>query len=123
MPSFYSLSRHLYACNVHCNTQNIERGWKALREQADAFIYVRKTIKLFGHCFITFYRYYDRYESAKQRLLPLKKRLGNKISKANYDLYTAQNGRIKNGYIIQFKHNLKYDTRYFGKLILKGRKK
>ena len=43
MPILYALSRHLYNSNIHCNTQNIERGRKALREQADSYIIVRKT--------------------------------------------------------------------------------
>lgn len=123
MPIYYSLSRHLYNNNVHCNTQNIERGWKALREQADFYIQVRGTIKLFGFIFITKMRTYERYESAKQNLAPLKVRLLNKVSKAQYDLYVAQNGVIKVGYLIQFKHQLHYDTRAFEKILLKGKRK
>lgn len=72
MPIFYALSRHLYNNNVHCNTQNIERGWKALREQADFYIIVKRTWKIFGFLFITKYYSYDRYDSARQGLLPLK---------------------------------------------------
>ena len=68
MPIFYSLSRHLYDSNIHCNTQSIERGWKALREQADFYIQVKGTTKLLGFIFITRMITYDRYESAKQKL-------------------------------------------------------
>lgn len=123
MPLFYSLSRHLYDCNVHCNTQNIERGWKALREQADFYVVVKGTIKLFGFFFITKMITYERYESAKQNLLPLKKRILNKVSKANFDLYTAQNGVIRVGYLWQTKKSLHYDTRAFEKILLKGKRK
>lgn len=123
MPIFYALSRQLYNNNVHCNTQNIERGWKALREQADFYIIVKRTYKIFGLIFITKYYSYERYESARQKLLPLKPRLLNKYSKAEADLFKAQNGEIKKGYIIQLKHNLKYDTRYLEKVMLKGRRK
>lgn len=122
MPLIYSLSRHLYNNNIHCNTQNIERGWKALREQADFFIQVKCTYKIFGLIFITKMVTYERYESAKQNLLPLKVRLLNKFSKAQFDLYNAQNGRIKVGFLIQFKHQLKYDTRAFEKILLKGKR-
>lgn len=122
MPIFYSLSRHLYNNNVHCNTQNIERGWKALREQADFYIIVKRTWKILG-LFITKFYTYDRYESAKQHLLPIKTRLINKYSKAQVDLYNASNGDIRVGYILQFKHRLKYDTRAFEKLLLKGKRK
>ena len=123
MPLFYSLSRHLYNNNVHCNTQNIERGWKALREQADFYIQVKRTFKIFGLLFITKYYSYERYESAKQNLLPIKTRLLNKYSKAEADIYNATNGRIDKGYIFQLKHTLKYNTRAFEKILLKGRRK
>lgn len=123
MPLIYSLSRHLYNNNIHCNTQNIERGWKALREQADFFIQVKSTIRLFGFIFITRMVTYERYESAKQNLMPIKVRLLNKYSKAQVDLYNAQNGVIKRGYLIQFKPQLKYDTRAFENILLKGKRK
>lgn len=123
MPVFYALSRHLFNGNVHCNTQNIERGWKALREQADFYIQVKRTYKLFGFFFITKYYTYDNYESAKKMLKPLKARLLNKYSKAEYDLYRATNGEINVGYIFQTKKQLKYDTRAMEKVMLKGRRK
>lgn len=123
MPIYYSLSRHLYDNNVHCNTQNIERGWKALREQADFYIQVKGTIKLFGMIFITRMITYEKYESAKQNLLPLKIRWFNKQSKAQHDLYVAQNGKINSGFFIQFKNQLHYDTRAFEKILLKGKRK
>lgn len=122
MPLFYSLSRHLYNNNVHCNTQNIERGWKALREQADFYIQVKRTYKL-PFLLITKYYSYDRYDSAKQNLLPIRTRLMNKYSKAEVDIYRATNGDIQKGYIIQFKKRVKYDTRAFEKILLKGRRK
>lgn len=123
MPLFYSLSRHLYNNNVHCNSQSIERGWKALREQADFYIQVKRTKKILGFLFITKYYSYSSYESAKKQLLPIKTRLLNKYSKSNVDLYNAQNGEIQKGYIWQFKFKLKYDTRAFEKVLLKGKRK
>ena len=123
MPVFYALSRHLYNCNVHCNTQNIERGWKALREQADFYIQVKRTYKIFNWLFITKYISYDKYESAKQNLLPIKNRLLNKYSKAENDIYNAQNGEIRIGYIFQTKRKLNYDTRAMEKILLKGKRK
>lgn len=122
MPIFYSLSRHLYNSNVHCNTQNIERGWKALREQADFYVVVKRTYKIFG-LLITKYYSYDRYESAKQNLLPIKTRLINKYSKAQVDLYNAQNGEIRKGYFFQRKRKIEYNTRAFEKVLLKGKRK
>ena len=122
MPVLYALSRHLYDSNIHCNTQNIERGWKALREQADFYIIVKRTYKI-GHLFITKYYSYDKYDSARQCLTPMKSRIFNKFSKAEYDKYIAENGEIRKGYIFQWKKNLKYDTRAMEKILLKGRRK
>lgn len=123
MPILYALSRHLYNSNIHFNTQNIERGWKALREQADFYVSVKGTLKLFGFIFITKMVTYEKYESCKQHLLPLKSRFLNKFSKAQKDLYDAKNGVIKKGFIINFKWDLHYDTRIFEKKLLKGRRK
>lgn len=123
MPIYYALSRHLANNNVHCNTQNIERGWKALREQADFYIQVKRTYKIFGFLFITKYYSYDNYESARQNIKPLKARLLNKYSKAQVDEYNALHGEIRRGFIFQFKHQLKYDTRAMEKILLKGKRK
>lgn len=123
MPVFYALSRHLYNNNVHCNTQNIERGWKALREQADFYIIVKRTWKIMGFLFVTKYFSYDRYESARKGLLPIKTRLLNKYSKAEVDVYKATNGDIRTGYIFQLKPFIKYNTRAMEKILLKGKRK
>lgn len=119
MPIFYALSRHLYSNNVHCNTQNIERGWKALREQADFYCICKKTTRIFG-LLITKVITYDKYESAKQGLMPIKTRLMNKYSKAEVDIYKATNGDIRQGHIIQRIKKLNYDTRAFEKILLTG---
>lgn len=119
LPPFYALSRHLYNANVHMNVQNVERGWKAIREQADFFVMCVRTRKFLFWTFTSVITY-DRYDSARQGLRPLKKRMLNKISKAQYDLYVAQNGDIRKGTIIQRKKNIKYDTRAFEKIVLSG---
>lgn len=123
LPMMFSLSRHLYNSNMHVNTQSIERLWKALREQADFYVVCKKTTKLFGFIFITKCITYDKYESCKNGLLPLKKRMLNKQSKAQYDLFVSQNGDIRKCYVIQFKSKIKYNTRAFEKILLKGRRK
>lgn len=120
MPVLYAMSRQLYNMHIHCNTQSLERGWKALREQADFYIKACHTTKLFGFIFITKVITYDKYESAKQGLLPIKTRLLNKYSKAEADIYRATNGEIKQGHIIQLKWQLHYDTRAFEKILLEG---
>lgn len=122
MPIFYAMSRQLYDNNVHCNTQNIERGWKALREQADFYIEVKRTYKIFCFLITKFYTY-DTYQSAKDHIRPVKTRLFNKYSKAEVDIYNAKAGDIRQGFIIQPTWKIKYDTRYFEKVLLKGRRK
>lgn len=119
MPIYYALSRHLANNNVHCNTQNIERGWKALREQADFYCICKKTFRIFGLLITKVYTY-DKYESARQGLEPIKTRLMNKYSKAEVDIYKATNGDIRKGHIIQRIKKINYDTRAFEKILLTG---
>lgn len=117
-PIYYALSRHLYNQNIHCNTQNLERVWKQLREQADKYIRCIKTIKIFNLFFIKV-RFYDKYESAKENLLPMNNLLLNKVNKALIQQYNATHGEIRNGLIVIRKKNIKYNTRYFKNVIFK----
>ena len=116
MPIMYALSRQLYDNNVHCNTQSLERGWKALREQADFYVRCIRTYK-FPFILITKVVSYDNYDSAKQGLMPIKTRLLNKYSKAEVDVFNASHGEIRQGHVIQLKKNVTYDTRYFSKIL------
>lgn len=114
---FYALSRHLYNSNIHCNTQNLSRVWKALREQADFYIKCIEVKKpfilgLFGFLRIDFICY-DKYESANNSLLPLSGSLFNKYLDANYKQYYATNGLIEKKYILVHKSEIKYNTRAF----------
>lgn len=114
---FYALSRHLYNSNIHCNTQNLGRVWKALREQADFYIKCIEVKKpfilgLFGFLKIDFICY-DKYESANNSLLPLSGSIFNKFLDANYKQYYATNGLIEKKYILVHKSEIKYDTRAF----------
>ena len=119
MPILYALSRQLYGNNIHCNTQNLERAWKALREQADFYVRCKRTYKL-PFILITSVITYDKYESAKQCYEPVKNRLMNKYSKAEVDIYNAEKGEIKKGLVFNLKSKVKYDTRYFEKVLLEG---
>lgn len=119
MPILYALSRQLYNNNIHCNTQNLERGWKALREQADFYVRCKRTYKL-PFLLVTSVVTYDKYDSAKKGLEPIKTRMLNKYSKAEVDIYKAENGEIRKGLIINLKSKVKYDSRYFEKVLLKG---
>jgi len=116
LPIFYPLSRHISHSNIHVNVQNFGRVWKALREQADAFVYVKKTLSLPGFLLIRA-TWYDKYESAEARLEPVRNRIFNKYSKAETDIYKASNGDIRQGWFIMRKASVKYDTRAFEKVL------
>ena len=116
---FYVLIRHLYNSNIHINYNgSITRLYKKLREQADGYIKMRRSIRFFAWM-IMLGTYYDKYESAEQSLLPLKVAMLNKYSKADALLYKAQNGDIRDFFIFIPLKSIKYDTRYFkNKLLL-----
>lgn len=118
-PSFpisYALSRHLWNNNIHYNSQNLERAWKALREQADYFIWCRGCIKL---PFLIIIRCisYDKYQSALNHTLPMPSSLFNKTTRALKAQFDATNGRIKKGLVFVWKPTIKYDTRYFKQVV------
>lgn len=115
-PVYYALSRHLSNSNVHINTQNIGRVWKALREQADYYIRCRGVINLPFFLIIKTTEY-DNYASAEKNLLPLKSRFANKFSRAETDQFEATNGFIKSGFVIVRKKSVKYDSRAYHKII------
>lgn len=123
-PSFattYALIRHLFGNHIHCNTQNLGRVWKALREQADFYVKCRGCIKL-PFIIVIKVTMYDKYESADKSLLPYKiPLLFNQYQKAEAKQYKATNGYIKNGFVIISKRSIHYDTRAYHKIIF-GRK-
>lgn len=116
LPITYALTGHLYNNNIHINTQNLERVWKAVREQADYFVRIRKRW-IIGGIFVIFTTEYDNYNSAFLNLRPLKKRMLNQFSSAEYDKFNATYGFIKDGFVIIRKKDLHYDTRAYHKII------
>ena len=117
LPITYALNRHQFNNGIHVNAQRIERIWKALREQADYFVLMRKRPLKLPFFLVLFTTEYDRYESARKELQPMKNTLLNKYSKAEKDLFTANNGFVKNGIIIVRKRSLHYDSRAFHEII------
>ena len=118
MPIAYAVWRHLYNAPIHINAQSVERAWKMIREQADGFIQVRGTRWFFGLGFIRC-TYYDRIESAKLGLSPMKKSLFNKYSTAEVELYRAQHGEIKDFLIFAPAIAHRYNDRYFKDVFFK----
>lgn len=113
-PIYYALSRHLADHNIHVNVQNFGRLWKALREQADSYILVRRTISLPFFLLVNA-TIYDKYASAEAGLDPIKVRMFK--TKETSDEYHALYGYIKSGWVIIPKRHVKYDTRAFEKVI------
>lgn len=116
LPLFYALSRHIGKHNVHCNAQNLERIWKALREQADIYIKTLKTIKL-PFLLIVKYRIYDKYSSAVNDIRITKGSIFH--TSDNIKIQNANVGEIKEGFIIVTKFKTKYNSRYFKQLFIK----
>lgn len=117
LPITYALSGHMWANGIHVNTQRLDRVWKALREQADYFILMRKKCLKLPFFIVLFTTEYTKYESALRELSPMKSTLFNKYSKAEKDLFKANNGFVKDGLLIVSKRRLKYDTRAFHEVI------
>ncbi|MDE6401239.1 MAG: hypothetical protein K2L54_01355, partial [Clostridiales bacterium] len=63
MPIAFALSGQLYDMNVHLNTQALNRPWDKLREQADSYIQVLRTIP-HGEYLYTKIVGYDNYDDA-----------------------------------------------------------
>lgn len=116
LPLFYAVSRHIGLHNVHCNTQNLERIWKALREQADIYIKCLKTIKL-PFFLIVKYREYDKYSSAVNDIRVCKEGLFKK--EAVVKVQNANVGFIKESFIVVRKSKTRYNSRYFKSLFIK----
>ena len=118
-PVFYALSRHLYNSNIHINTQNLNRVWNKLREQADAYFKCVSTAVI-GRTALTKVIYYEKYESANNGLLPFKCGFfASKEKRALQQDFTAKNGTVKTLYLIQRlpKRGKGYDTRIYHKFL------
>ena len=110
LPLIYALSRHIGLHNIHCNSQNLERIWKPLREQADTYIKCLKTIKI-PFFLIVKYRIYDKYSSAVNDIRICK---GGLFSTSDtIKVQNANVGIIKEKSIIVLKKHTKYNSRYF----------
>lgn len=122
LPIFYALTGQLYNGHFHGNTQALDRPWKAIREQADSYIKVYKTIKIVPFVLITRFLVYDRYSTALQGIEPFKPhRHGLLKDKELTDnekaKFKSMYGEIAGGFIVQRKDRIYYDTRYFHKVV------
>ncbi len=125
LPLFYAISKQLYDMNIHVNVQNLPRLWDKLREHGDYYIECRGCKKIIGRLFRLKCTFYDRYETAAQRMQPfavdrhlIMKDRSQMALKKQYD---STNGTIRKMVIyirIAKKH---YDTREFHNTLFKER--
>lgn len=132
------INRHLYNAFMIITIQDFNRPYKILRElQIDFGIKAIKTvgsydsklwnaIPILRHFIYTKYIYYENVDSAQKGLLPFNaKSIINETLKhgfltagqATKEEYEAINGKIKYGFVMQRKSVVRYDTRYFHKVV------
>lgn len=118
VPTFSALSRHLGACNVHINVQNLNRAWDKLREMSDTYIACNGCFVLFG---IVFQRItvYDMYDSCIRRIKPYQYKAPLLASKEMRQLDDMERMRYEQNYgkvrshILIYRNKSSYDTRVF----------
>lgn len=126
LPVFFALSRQLGDCNVHFNTQNLNRCWDKLREQSDTYIRCRWCKVLFGRLVVQSVTVYDKADSCQSRLEPCRVRMPSIFSSPErreqvlmyLDNYYNSHGSVKN-YLLVYFNKSSYNTRIFSE-ILKG---
>lgn len=112
LPIYYALSRHLANANIHVNTQNLNRLWIKLREQADCYIRCRGVVNL-GLWVALSVTEYENYDDALKMLKPVKKLVKN----TELRIENSSRGKIKNRILLIPKRALKYDSRYFHRVV------
>ena len=118
LPIFLALSRQLGEHQVHVNTQALDRLYKKIREQADAFIKCLRTVD-YGPFMLVDAISYDKYEAALGGILPY---MSSDRTSLDYQKFAGANGEIEYHTFYVDKKWLKYDTHYFAKLFLSGNK-
>lgn len=123
IPTFMALSRQLGDCNVHVNSQALNRVWDKIREQSDQYI-VCQWCKVIGRVVVQCIRIYERYQTAVDNIPPCRVKMPllsperRQRAMLERERYLLQYGRIQSRLLIYFNKS-DYDTRIF-KSILEG---
>lgn len=124
LSTFMALSRHLGDCNVHYNSQNLNRVWDKIREQSDTYICCRGCIVIFGFV-LQRVRIYEVFNSAVTQTppFPVKKPWFNRDRRLSWELshanYVCSHGEIRKAFLF-YRNKSKYDTRIFKKILEGG---
>ncbi len=120
--TFAALSRHVGNCNVHYNTQSLNRVWDKMREQSDEYIMTMRCKVIFGKFVFQKVRIYEKYQSAVDAVPPLRLRspilgsTGRTMVNIERQKYEIQYGKIKSRTLFYINKS-RYDTRYFRTLL------
>ena len=123
LTTFAALSRHLGDCNIHYNTQALNRVWDKFREQCDCYIMAVRCKVIFGFVFQTV-RVYERYDAAEKCVPPCRFKAplfgstGKTMARIEQQKYELTYGKIKT-YRLLYRNKSSYDTRIF-KTLMKG---
>lgn len=127
IPLTQALLRHIGDCNFHINVQSLNRIWDKIREQADIYILCRSCRVSKRGIVTQKITVYDRYQSALDKVEPLRLRrpiLGkqvkndNSIAKAEFK---AKYGLVKK-MKVSYKIKSSYDSRRFKTILETGGK-
>lgn len=134
-PAFMALSRQIADCNVHINSQALNRPWDKLREQSDMYIVCNachysgrlkrfKRSRFFGRFVLQRITVYTQYEAAQAAVEPYEHikspaTLSSKVraeykarDKAAFRQFREDHGSIRR-YWLFYRNKSDYDTRYF----------
>ena len=130
--TFQALTRHLGACNLHFNSQNLNRVWDKLREQSDIYIKCKSCKVIFKKIVIQSGYIYEKYQSAVDDVMPFRmknphgifaKQTSREEFKSLYLLkkqdYTNTHGKITPFTLIYINKST-YDTRRFKQMLKEG---
>ena len=127
-PNFFALSRQLGNCNIHINTQNLNRVWDKIREQSDYFIKCNWCKVLFKNIVIQKITTYDKMQSCIDRVEPYRHIqipiFATKEMRANLKMkdeelfrkFKEDKGAVKS-FLLIYKNKSRYDTRLFKSLL------
>lgn len=125
VPMFQALIRQLGDAEFHCNIQALDRLWKKIREQAGRYILCLDCKVSKKGRVVQKIRIYDRYQSALDKVEPLKVSMPllGKGVKTDIRLtrakFKAQYGNITE-MTIRYKNKANYDSRRFKRILEEG---